>query len=117
MTGDYPEQPSIGVGVAIVENGHVLLVQRGKDPGAVGRSSLRESDVVVRRPPCAAHDGRVGTRIEGHEDRGFERVGRREAGRGELRSIRRRAPRIQRSSPGAAPCSLTRGCARRPSPA
>jgi 8-oxo-dGTP diphosphatase len=34
MTGDYPEQPGVGVGVVIVENGRVLLVQRSKDPGA-----------------------------------------------------------------------------------
>lgn len=34
MTGDYPEQPGVGVGIVIVENGRVLLVQRGKEPGA-----------------------------------------------------------------------------------
>lgn len=34
MTGNYPEQPGVGVGVVIVENGRVLLVQRGKEPGA-----------------------------------------------------------------------------------
>lgn len=34
MSREYPEQPAIGVGAVIVENGRVLVVQRGNDPGA-----------------------------------------------------------------------------------
>ena len=34
MSREYPEKPAIGVGVVIVEGDQVLVVQRGKDPGA-----------------------------------------------------------------------------------
>lgn len=34
MSRKYPEQPSIGVGVIVINENRVLLVQRGKDPGA-----------------------------------------------------------------------------------
>lgn len=34
MSREYPEQPSIGVGVVIVEGDSVLVVKRGKEPGA-----------------------------------------------------------------------------------
>ncbi len=34
MSGEYPKQPSVGVGVVIVEDKRALVVQRGKDPGA-----------------------------------------------------------------------------------
>ena len=34
MSREYLEKPAIGVGVVIVEGDQVLVVQRGKDPGA-----------------------------------------------------------------------------------
>ncbi|MFQ5341898.1 MAG: NUDIX hydrolase [Anaerolineae bacterium] len=34
MSRKYPEQPSIGVGVIVINENRVLVVQRGKDPGA-----------------------------------------------------------------------------------
>ena len=34
MRRKYPEQPSIGVGVIVINENRILVVQRGKDPGA-----------------------------------------------------------------------------------
>ncbi len=34
MSRKYPEQPSIGVGVIVINENRVLVVQRGKEPGA-----------------------------------------------------------------------------------
>ena len=34
MRRKYPEQPSIGVGVVVINENRVLVVQRGKEPGA-----------------------------------------------------------------------------------
>lgn len=34
MSRQYPKQPSIGVGVVVIDGDRVLLVQRGKEPGA-----------------------------------------------------------------------------------
>lgn len=34
MSRKYPKQPGIGVGVVVVNDNRVLLVQRGKEPGA-----------------------------------------------------------------------------------
>lgn len=34
MSRKYPEQPGVGVGVVIVEDERILVVKRGKDPGA-----------------------------------------------------------------------------------
>jgi ADP-ribose pyrophosphatase len=34
MRREYPEQPSIGVGVVIIKDNRVLVVQRGKEPAA-----------------------------------------------------------------------------------
>lgn len=34
MRRTYPEQPGIGVGIVIVKDDRVLVVQRGKEPGA-----------------------------------------------------------------------------------
>ena len=32
ISREYPQQPIVGVGAVIVENDHVLLIQRGKEP-------------------------------------------------------------------------------------
>ncbi|RME47733.1 MAG: NUDIX domain-containing protein [Chloroflexi bacterium] len=34
MGQEYPNQPAIGVGVVIIQNNRVLVVQRGKEPAA-----------------------------------------------------------------------------------
>lgn len=34
MSRKYPEQPGVGVGVVVVEDERILVVKRGKDPGA-----------------------------------------------------------------------------------
>ena len=34
MNREYPQQPNIGVGVIVVRDGKVLVVQRGREPGA-----------------------------------------------------------------------------------
>jgi ADP-ribose pyrophosphatase len=34
MSREYPQQPNVGVGVIIVRDGKVLVVQRGREPGA-----------------------------------------------------------------------------------
>ena len=66
---EYPERPFVGVGVVVLRNDEVLLVQRGKDPNkgqwsipggkqllgetvmeAVHRELLEETGVIIEQP-------------------------------------------------------------------
>src|SRR3974390_1530975 len=32
MAGEYPDQPVVGIGGVVIENGHALLIRRGTEP-------------------------------------------------------------------------------------
>jgi 8-oxo-dGTP diphosphatase len=57
MQREYPQQPLVGVGAIIVEDGRVLLIKRGKAPllgewsipgGMLEREALEETGLTVR---------------------------------------------------------------------